>query len=293
MHVLARARPGAPLGRGHWQPLPSLPPVWHGWYAGAPAAAIGRSVYVLAHEFHGKLRLHNISGSSRLLRFTGSGWTVVPLPPAAGQGWTYFLTALDGGGLLAAGAGCPILECMEEVGRAAMITPGPRAHAIVLSAPADLGIPFPQGIAAGPRAVVVTYSAGGNTDCARRRTFPRSGDLRPAGRSVAARTTRPRHADRPFGLLDPVRCRVARPGRRLDAAPGCQTARDRRIIHHSQAGKVARSTSACNGARDFGNPPATRSSARHEARSCRIRAALFVARVRGRPCGRRHDHRRC
>jgi hypothetical protein len=168
MFLAIAARPGKAIGRAwrlaghHWQSLPSLPPVWHGWYVGAPAAVLGGSVYVLAHEFHGKLKKHNISGSSRLLRLTGSGWTVVPLPPAIALGWTYVLIALDGR-LLATGTGCPIDECMEAVGLAAIITPGAPAHAALLSPPGDLNVPFPGGFATGPHAAVVTYSAGGNT----------------------------------------------------------------------------------------------------------------------------------
>ena len=55
--------------------------------------------------------------------------------------------------MLAAGTGCPILECMEEVGQAAIITPGPRTHATVLSAPADVGIPLPPGTSPQDRAL--------------------------------------------------------------------------------------------------------------------------------------------
>jgi len=149
------------LAGDRWQPLPSLPPVWHGWYAAAPAAILDGSVYALAHEFHGSLKAHNISGSSRLLRLTGSAWTVVPLPLAADLGTTAFLTAQDGR-LLATGTSCPSF-CMEEIGQAAIIGPGASPHAILLSPPGRLYLPFPQGIAAGPHAVVVTYSVGGNT----------------------------------------------------------------------------------------------------------------------------------
>ncbi len=164
--LVIASRQGQPAGRAwdlagdRWQPLPSLPPVWHGWYAGAPAATLGGSVYALAHELHG-LQAGNVSGSSRLLRLTGSGWTVVPLPLAADLGTAAFLTALDGR-LLATGVACPSF-CMEETGQATVIGPGARPHAILLSPPGGLNLPFPQGIAAGPRAVVVTYSVGGNT----------------------------------------------------------------------------------------------------------------------------------
>ena len=153
------------LAGRRWRPLPSLPPVWHGWYASAPAATVGRSVYVLAHEFHGKLSKHNISGSSRLLRRTAAGWTVLPLPRPAAQGWALLLAALDGR-LLATGTSCSAMGCMEEIGAASLITPGAGPsgpHATALSPPGSIGLPFPQGIAAGPRAVVVTYSVGGNT----------------------------------------------------------------------------------------------------------------------------------
>lgn len=146
------------LAGDRWQPLPSLPPVWHGWYAAAPAATLGGSVYVLAHERHGFA-----PGSSRLLHFTGSGWTVVPpsRPLAADLGTAGFLTTLDGR-LLTTGTTCPSI-CMEEIGQAAIIGPGARPHVILLSPPGRLYLPFPQGIAAGPHAVVVTYSVGGNT----------------------------------------------------------------------------------------------------------------------------------
>ena len=153
------------LAGRRWRSLPSLPPVWHGWYASAPAAAVGRSVYVLAHEFHGKLSKHNISGSSRLLRRTAAGWTVLPLPRPAAQGWALILSPLDGR-LLATGTSCSAMECMEEVGEASLITPGAGRsgpHATALSPPGGIGLPFPQGIAAGPKAIVVTYSVGGNT----------------------------------------------------------------------------------------------------------------------------------
>ncbi len=149
------------LAGDNWQPLPSLPPVWHGWYTAAPAAVLDRSVYVLAHAFRGSLKAHDVSGSSRLLRLTGSGWTVVPLPLTAGQGTAVFMTALIGG-LLATGIACPSF-CMEDTGQAAIIRPGARTDAILLSPPGHLNLPFPQGIAAGPNAVVVTYSVGGNT----------------------------------------------------------------------------------------------------------------------------------
>ena len=149
------------LANGHWQPLPSLPPVWHGWYTEAPAAPLGGSVFILAHEFHGRLQAHNISGSSRLLRLTGSRWTVVPLPLRTSLGTALFLTALDGR-LLSTGMSCPSF-CMEAIGQAAIIRPAARTHAALLSPPGSLYLPFPQGIAAGPQAVVVTYSVGGNT----------------------------------------------------------------------------------------------------------------------------------
>ncbi|MHB1431204.1 MAG: hypothetical protein ACYCVZ_03680, partial [Streptosporangiaceae bacterium] len=162
------ARAGQPTGRawrlanGRWQPLPGLPPVWHGWYAWAPAVTVGGSVYILAHELHGTLGKQNISGSSRLLRRTTTGWTVLPLPRSAAQGWTLLLSAVDGR-LLSTGTSCPVPECMEEVGQAAVVTPGTRTRAAALSPPGGLNMPFPQGIATGPHAVVVTYSVGGNT----------------------------------------------------------------------------------------------------------------------------------
>jgi hypothetical protein len=149
------------LAGDRWQPLPNLPPVWHGWYAAAPAATLDGSVYALAHEYHGSLKAHTVSGSSRLLRLTGSGWTAVPLPLAADLGTAVSLTTLDGR-LLATGTTCPSF-CMEEIGQAVIIGPGARPHMILLSPPGRLYLPFPQGIAAGPHAVVVTYSVGGNT----------------------------------------------------------------------------------------------------------------------------------
>jgi hypothetical protein len=149
------------LAGDRWQPLPSLPPVWKGWYGAAPAATLDGSVYALAHQYHGSRTAPNFSGSSRLLRLAGSEWTVVPLPLAAHLGTATSLTTLDGR-LLATGTTCPSF-CMETVGQAAIIWPGARPHAILLSPPGSLHLPFPQGIAAGPHAVVVTYSVGGNT----------------------------------------------------------------------------------------------------------------------------------
>jgi hypothetical protein len=67
------------------------------------------------------------------------------------------------GRLLATGTSCSVSDCLEEVGQAAVITTGTRTRAVTLSPPGDIGIPSPQGIAAGPQAVVVTYSVGGNT----------------------------------------------------------------------------------------------------------------------------------
>jgi hypothetical protein len=147
-----------------WQALPDPPPVWHGWYTLAPAVAFGGAMYVLAHEFHGSPSRHNISGSSRLLRLTSSGWTVVPLPAAGTVGTAVRLTQ-TGGRLLATGDTCPSF-CMETIGLAALIRPGgPDAHpaAVLLWPPRYLDLPWPAGIAAGPRAVVVTYAVGGNT----------------------------------------------------------------------------------------------------------------------------------
>jgi hypothetical protein len=132
--------------------MPNLPPVWHGWYTAAPAAVLDGSVYVLAHVFRGSLKAHNISGSSRLLRLTNSGWTVLPL--AADLGTVVSLTALDGA-LLATGVGCPS-SCMEAIGEAVIIRPGASMHALPLSPPGRLYLPFPQGTAPGPNAVVVT-----------------------------------------------------------------------------------------------------------------------------------------
>jgi hypothetical protein len=122
---------------------------------------LGGSVYVLAHVFRGSLKAHNLSGSSRLLRLTISGWTVVPLPHAADLGTTVFLSVLHGS-LLATGVACPSF-CMEDTGQAATIMPGARPHEILLSPSGRLNLPFPQGITAGPTAVVMTYSVGGNT----------------------------------------------------------------------------------------------------------------------------------
>lgn len=150
------------LASGRWRSLPNLPPVWHGWYAWAPAVTVGGVVYVLAHEFHGTFSKRNISGSSRLLRRTASGWAVLPVPSSAEPGSTVFLAAVDGR-LLAIGASCPVLSCPEAIGLAAVITPGSRTRATMISPPSGIGLPFPEGIAAGPHAVVVTYSVGGNT----------------------------------------------------------------------------------------------------------------------------------
>jgi hypothetical protein len=122
---------------------------------------LGGSVYVLAHVFRGSLKAHNISGSSRLLRLTSSEWKVVPLPLAADLGTAVFLSVLHGS-LLATGVACPSF-CMEDTGQGATIMPGARPHAILLSPSGRLNPPFRQGIAAGPTAVVVTYSVGGNT----------------------------------------------------------------------------------------------------------------------------------
>ena len=168
MFLVITSRQGQPSGRawgfaGHrWRPLPSLPPVWHGWYAGVPIATLDGSVYALAHEFHGSPNAPNVSGSSRLLRLAGSAWTVVPLRLAADLGTIEVLTAQDGH-LLATGTSCSGSFCAEELGQAAIIGPGASPHAILLSPPDRLFLPFPQGIAAGPRAAVVTYSVGGNT----------------------------------------------------------------------------------------------------------------------------------
>ncbi|MHB1594112.1 MAG: hypothetical protein ACYCO9_17170 [Streptosporangiaceae bacterium] len=84
------------LAGDRWRPLPGLPPVWHGWYAWAPAATVHGAVYVLAHELHGRSSKVNISGSSRLLRLTAGRWTALPLPRSAAQGRTLLLTAMDG-----------------------------------------------------------------------------------------------------------------------------------------------------------------------------------------------------
>jgi hypothetical protein len=164
--LVIASRQGQPAGRAwglsgnHWQALPSLPAVWHGWYEGAPETTLGGSVYVLGHRYRGSFKMHDLSASSRLLRLTSSGWTVVALPLTANLGTTAFLTAADGR-LLAGGIACPSF-CMEETGQLIVITTGAHPHVSRLTPPGELFLPFPQGIAAGPRVVVVTYSVGGN-----------------------------------------------------------------------------------------------------------------------------------
>ena len=97
------------------------------------------------------------SGDVELLRLTPTAWTAVPLfagPPLS----QLELTPVDGA-ILAAGSSCPGLgPCTLEDGAATLLRPGGNPTAIPLD-PA-LGVPYARDIAAGARAVVVTYSEG-------------------------------------------------------------------------------------------------------------------------------------
>ena len=147
------------LTGGRWTRLPDLPRPGRGRIVEAVAAAARGAVYVLAdinvaHDY--PTHSYN-SGSVELLHLAPAAWTPVPLSPGA-PGSQLALTTLSGA-ILAAGSGCPGLGmCTLEDGTAALLRPGARPVTVALRPKA--GVPYPQDIAAGGHAVVVTYPDG-------------------------------------------------------------------------------------------------------------------------------------
>jgi hypothetical protein len=149
------------LAGRQWKPLPDLPQPATGRMEEAPAVAFHGAVYVLAHivvthhtDQNGQPGFYE-TGYAEALRLTPAGWTRVPLGPG-GPKSELALTQVRGA-ILAAGSSCGGL-CTVDTGIAALLRPGSERSLIRLKPPP--GTPYPSNVAAGARAIVMTYSTG-------------------------------------------------------------------------------------------------------------------------------------
>lgn len=144
---------------GHrWKSLPDLPQPTSGRMEEAPAVAFHGAIYVLAHitvTRHAHPNSFEETGYVELLRLTATGWARVPLGPG-GPKSDLALTQVRGA-ILAAGSSCPAM-CTEASGIAALLRPG-LAHSVIRLRPRPGVWLYPPNVAAGARAIVVTYAA--------------------------------------------------------------------------------------------------------------------------------------
>jgi hypothetical protein len=147
------------LTGAQWTRLPDLPRPGNGSIVEVATAADADGVYALADISvpHDNPAGSYDSGSAELLRLTARGWVRIPL--AGGAPLSQLALTQVGGAILATGSSCAgIGNCTLEDGAAALLRPGGRDPTIPLLAAA--GVPYPRDIAAGGRAVVVTYCEG-------------------------------------------------------------------------------------------------------------------------------------
>jgi hypothetical protein len=97
------------------------------------------------------------SGHVELLRMTTAAWTPMPLSPGAPRS-QLALIQVDGG-IVTVGSACPGIDpCTLEDGAAALLRPD--AHPGTIPLQPKPGVPYPNDIAAGGQAIVVTYPEG-------------------------------------------------------------------------------------------------------------------------------------